>query len=170
MGNSVIIVNMLTIGGDMLRYNEKISRIVRMFICTDRLHKSYVDRFVGRLGIHRSQHMLLLRIDKTDSKMTQKELAKHLEISPAAVAVSIKKLANDGYIEKTIDDDDNRFNRVTITQKGRDTISRSKEIFTAVDEAMCSELTDTEIEEFEKILLKMTNGLKKLDEKEMLDI
>ena len=62
-----------------------------MFMKTDRLHRKAFEGLVSRLGIHRSQHIMLMHLAK-DEGTSQKALAEHLQISDAAVAVTIKKL------------------------------------------------------------------------------
>lgn len=60
---------------------------------------------------------------------SQVEIARELEISPAAVAVSLKKLESGGYITRETTESDNRTHRVTITPKGRSVIERSEQMF-----------------------------------------
>lgn len=142
---------------------RELSSLIRLFICTDRMHKAYVDRFISELGIHRSQHMILMYLARCEKTPSQKELAQHFDVSPAAVAVALKKLQADGYITKEASDPDSRFRRVVITEKGRDTVNKSREIFRKVDSAMCKGLTDDELDNLRIYLEKMSDGLKSLD-------
>ena len=64
--------------------------------------------------IMRIQHYLY---DKGES--TQKELAGYLNCSPAAVAVSIKRLERKGLLEKRVDNTDMRYNKITLTEEGK---------------------------------------------------
>lgn len=151
-----------------MKDSSELMSIIRLFICTDRLHKSYVDRHLSKLGIHRSQHIILMRLAGNPDNMSQKELAENLNISPAAVAVSLKKLESEGYIKRLSDKQDGRFNRLIITEKGIKTVEESKRFFYAVDRAMCSGLTDDELDTLKIYLEKMNIGLKSLEGKEQI--
>ena len=140
--------------------------LIHLFICTDRMHKSCVDRAISKLGIHRNQHIILMHLASGENMPSQKELANHLRVSPAAIAVALSTLENDGYIERASDEKDSRFKKIYITAKGKDTVEKSKHIFQEIDGAMCKYLTDDELVHLEKCLVKMRDGLKSIDEGE----
>ena len=77
-------------------------------------------RGVGDLGAP----MLLLSLfyaETAGEQWSQRDVARTLRLSPATVAVSLKTLERDGYINRTADERDQRRNRVTLTDKGRST-------------------------------------------------
>ena len=81
--------------------NEEIYKsTMRKFRRISMLHRSVFESNVASLGIHQSQHHLLFHIAKSGETPSQKEIAEHFKISPAAVAVSLKKLESGGFIEK----------------------------------------------------------------------
>ena len=80
---------------------QRVRQVCRMFIHTDRLHRKTVERFADTLGIHLSQHFVLMRTAHMGGSVPQKTLAAALQISPAALAVTLKKLQSGGFIEKT---------------------------------------------------------------------
>lgn len=153
-------INMLTNGVIKIA-----STIIKKFICTDRLHKACVDRMISKIGLHRSQHMMLMFLARHGEYLSQKQISEMTEISPAAVAVTLKKLENGGYIEKRADDTDGRFNRISITDAGREIVEKSREFFSFVDEKMCEGLTAEELATFEKCLDKMGENIKNIDSK-----
>ena len=136
-------------------------RTVGMFIKTDRLHRKAFEALVKGLGIHRSQHRMLMHLAKYEG-MSQTELAAHLEISTAAVAVSIRKLEAGGYIEKRTDENDSRYNEIKITDKGREIVSLSEKQFSAVDGAMLCGIDGEMLECFIECLEIMQKNLKEL--------
>ncbi len=140
-------------------------RACGMFMKTDRLHRKAFEGLVKRLGIHRSQHIMLMHLAK-DERMSQKSLAEHLQISEAAVAVSIKKLEAEGYIEKRANEKDSRYNDVKITEKGREIVSASEKFFTETDTAMIKGISDEMLENFVACLEIMQNNLCELCESE----
>ena len=140
---------------------EKAHSTFYKLIQTDRLHRSVVEGFLSDFGIHRSQHMILMRLSKEDCCPSQKALAEHFKISPAAVAVTLKKLEESGYISRTTAKDDVRLNSITLTDKGRDIVSKSRQLFDETDFAMFEDFTDEDYIHLEECLKKMTSGLEK---------
>lgn len=142
-------------------------RVVGGFIGVNRLHKKAVDNSIKSLGLHRSQHILLMHLNRCGESFSQKELAEHLQISPTAIAVKIKKLESDGFIEREKQSADGRFNKVSITDKGMDIVKRTEYIFGGIDSKMIEGLSLEEIDNFisitEKLRANLDNLLKEGD-------
>lgn len=139
-------------------------KVVGSFIGVNRLHKRVVDNSIKSLGLHRSQHILLMHLNRHQESFSQKELAEHLQISPTAIAVKIKKLESDGFIERQKQSADGRFNKVSITEKGMDIVKRTECIFGGIDSKMIEGLTDTEIDNFISVAEKLRANLEKISE------
>lgn len=97
-----------------------------------RCHKKYIDHRVSDLGMYENQHHLLMYLERNPN-VSQTHLARELNISTAAVTTSLKKLEAEGYITRSMDEKDNRYNQVEITQKGREIICQSLQIFQETD-------------------------------------
>ena len=117
-------------------------------------------------GIHRSQHMILMYLYRCKDKKSQKDIAKHFEISAAAVAVSLKKLEAGGYIKRTCCDNDNRFNEIEITEKGKAIVDFSHCLFEQIDAETFSGMSDNEKQTLVLLLDKVLSNLKIMNEKE----
>ena len=65
---------------------------------------------------------------------SQMELADRFGVSAAAVTVSLKKLEKGGYITRQTDRQDNRVNHVMITEKGKEVVQQSLQLFAETDE------------------------------------
>ncbi len=139
--------------------NDK--EIIGTLMCTMRLHHKVVERLVSNLGIHHGQHHLLMRLAKQEWK-SQKELADSMEISTATVAVSLKKLENSGYIKRDVIPDDNRYNQLEITEKGREVVKESCKIFDHIDETMFKDFTEEEKETLYRLMKKANKNLLEL--------
>lgn len=131
-----------------------------------RIHHAICDSKVKALGIHPAQHMLLMHLSKHKEIGSQKELAEHMHISPAALAVSLGKLASAGYIEKECSDIDSRVNTLTITEKGAALVARSKEIFDDIDAKMFTGISDDELALCISIIKRLHNNLFNMKESE----
>ena len=142
----------------------KVQRTIHSFICADILHRRVIEQWATDAGMHRSQHRMLMHLTKCESMPSQKDLAKHFDISPAAVAVTLKKLESDGYIErgKCSERADSRFNEIKITERGRDAAMQSRKYFQHVDSEAFKGFSDEELETFESLLVRMQENLKNI--------
>lgn len=135
------------------------------FITTDRMHRRLFERMVAELGIHRSQHFLLMNIAQGGAG-SQKELASRLDISGAAAAVALKKLEAGGYIERTASENDNRNNEIRITDRGKQVIAASRDYIHRLDEAMFRGIDNEMLTTFVKCLDTMQRNLSDFAESE----
>lgn len=132
-------------------------------IQVDRLHRCIFEKMHSAFGIHRSQHRLLMYISRRDFCPSQKDIAEHFGISSAAVAVSLKKLEESGYISRESLENDNRYNSIVLTDKGKELVERSEDFFTRSDFAMFENFTEDDYKNLSACLEKMSQGLKNFD-------
>lgn len=132
---------------------------MRKMLCISRLHRKLCERNISKMGIHNSQHHLLMYISKRGEISSQKEIAERFEITPAAVARSLKSLENEGFIQRENLEDDGRFNRIRITDRGKETIEASYKIFEEIDNSIFENFNENEITEFNLLLDKIQSNL-----------
>ena len=132
---------------------------MRKMLGISRLHRNLCERNISKMGIHHSQHHLLMYIAKKGEISSQKEIAERFDITPAAVARSLKSLENEGFIERENLEDDSRFNRIKITDKGKEIIENSYKIFEDIDSRIFEDFSEEEIAEFNLFLDKMQSKL-----------
>jgi DNA-binding MarR family transcriptional regulator len=125
-----------------------------------------LDGLVTEFGISNTQHRLLMHLYRTECKPTQTELARTFDVSTAAITSMLKKLESEGLISRIQSAEDNRFNRITITNMGMEMITRTRELFSRVDQAMFSRFTSEELEDFIQSLEKLGDTLKAYEESE----
>lgn len=145
-----------TSDSNRLKGNEVMYKLLKV----KRLHKAVFEKHVELTGVHQSQHRLLMHLSFKDTVPSQKFLAEHLEISPAAVAVSLKKLEKAGYIERDTADADGRNKEIRLTEAGQRVVRKSRDYFHSVDEKTFSALTDEELRIFDTCLEKIVATLK----------
>ena len=137
-----------------------------MMVRTDHMHKALIDSRAGSLGIHRTQHRILMHLAIHDKLPSQKELADHLNVTPAAITGALKKIESDGYVERTLGHD-NRYNELRITEKGRELVKRTRRLFCEVDSSMFEGFSDDELDTYISCLEKLQANIKKqLERKE----
>ncbi len=139
--------------------DNKIFTAINKLLKINREHKHMIDSQIAQIGIHRTQHRILMYLARKGDLPSQKTLAEHMEITPAAITGAVQKLESDGYIERKLGSD-NRNNEITITEKGRETVERTRELFSAVDETLFVGFSDGEIEDFSKYLDRIIVNLK----------
>lgn len=138
----------------------KLSRAIDMMIKTDHMHKALIDFRVSDLGIHRTQHRILMHLARHESLPSQKELAKYLDVTPAAITGALKKIEQNGYVERTLGRD-NRYNELRITDKGRELVLRTRQLFSEIDTAMFEGLSDEELDTYISCLEKLQSNIRK---------
>ena len=130
-----------------------------MMIKTDHMHRHLIDSKIGVLGLHRTQHRILMHLARHEKLPSQKELADHLDVTPAAVTGAIQKLEQQGYVERNLGQD-NRYNELRITEKGRELVNKTRELFCEVDSSMFDGFTDEELDTYISCLEKLQANIK----------
>ncbi len=145
---------------------EIIHKAVHRFLRLDRLHRAAIGHQVGEMGLHRSQHRLLMVLSHSEEMPSQAELARRLEISPPAVTGLLTRLEKDGYIRRLGDAKDNRNHKVVITDKGREILTATKVRFDAVDSAMMKGIKQEEVLLFTDLLQRMQYNLETYEQED----
>ena len=140
---------------------EYLQYAVESMILTDRMHRFMFDSHVDTIGIHRTQHRILMYLARHEKLLSQKELADHLSVSPAAITFSLKKLISDGYIEKSLGAD-NRFYELSITPLGKKIVLETRKAFSYIDREMFSGFTDEELIQYTAFQKKIQQNIKKM--------
>ena len=133
---------------------------VEMMIRTNHMHRAMIDSGVRSLGIHRTQHRILMHLARQGRLPSQKDLAEHLEITPAAVTCALRKIEQDGYVERTIGHD-NRYNELCITEKGKALVAQTREMFCEADSAIFKNFSDEELKLFIQCMEKLQANIRK---------
>lgn len=111
----------------------------------------YLNHSLKGLDINSTQLHLLFEISHK-SNLNQESLASRCNINKGAVARSIRNLEEKGIIERKIDDENRRQNKLSITPKGRKIMKSGIEILNRWErEVLDDEMID---EETLKIVLK----------------
>ena len=140
--------------------NDK-HRIVELFLCAARSHHRAFECNVSEFGAHRSQHRIIMFLARRqDVTTSQRDIAQHFEISPAAVAVSVRKLEEKGLITRTENEADTRLNVVQLTKKGEQIALNTKNVIDRLDASMFEGFNDDEIERFSDYLYRLCNNIK----------
>lgn len=140
---------------------EKYRAIMGKLMAIMRDHKSVVDSYVSETRLHKSQHRLLMTLSHMGINVSQRDLAEKLNITPAAVAVTLKKLEKTGLVGRKVAEKDNRFNEVVLTEKGKKIVKESHKVFKYADEKMFAGFSMEELNALEAYLNRMKENLEK---------
>lgn len=137
--------------------------IIHLFRNSYRSFNRLVGRRIANSGVYQSQHQLLMKLGHNPN-CSQIELADKMNISPAAVAVSLKKLEKGGYIVRKTSQEDSRFKQVEITGKGREVIEKSIEWFDCMEQEIFEVFSDEELEQCKQYLERIHKRLNQLSQ------
>ena len=140
---------------------EKYRSIMGKLMSIIRDHKKVIDLYVGETNLHKSQHRMLMVLSHLGNNVSQRDLAERLNITPAAVAVTLKKLEKDGLVERTVSESDNRFNQVVLTEKGKHIVKESHKVFEYADKKMFAGFTKEELDRLEAYVTRIKENLEK---------
>lgn len=141
------------------RMERKYQEIQNLLMRSGRIHRRIVENRIGNLGIHSSQHILLMHLTHMGRMPSQNQIASMLDVSPASVARMLKNLEAGGFIERFDARSDGRRNEICITEKGKTICSRSYEIFGEVNRITYAHFPEEELDQLAALLEKMQANL-----------
>ncbi len=115
------------------------------------LHHAARRRELHAIGLWRGQMPILEYIGLHEG-CSQTSLATSLGLSPATVAVSTKRLARAGLLQKSADEENLRCNKLCLTDAGREKLSAAQKIARSHNAAVFSTLSEEERQTFEALL------------------
>lgn len=143
--------------------------VVIRYMRVMKLHRSILDERLKQTGVYRSQHQILMMLSD-HSNVSQREIAERLYVSTATIAVSVKKLEKGGYITRLVDQEDNRMNKLCLTEKGKHMVEHSREFFHNVETRMFHEFSQEELSAMEQYLDRIYENLSRISlEKDMTE-
>ena len=120
------------------------------------------DQFMETKHLFRGQGILLMFISQNRG-LTQTEIADWLKISPSAATKVIKRLEQEGYLERRSDEKDDRVSRVFIRPEGLAVIEDVESTFKRLDDKTFLGFTFTkeELNNFGSYLVRIQENLQR---------
>lgn len=167
-----VIINELTIvwKGWQKRVDNAAGTIMPLMMQTDRCHRMIIEGQVHRLGVHRTQHMILMCLSHCDTPPAQSEIAEMFQVSHAAVAVSLRKMEQAGLIVRTAREGNARVKEIRLTEKGVCMVEKTKKLFEAVGNAALKGIPEEDLDVMHACMEKIKKNLEEFrsdDEKEL---
>ena len=127
-------------------------------------HRSAVGEEMARRGLQDVNPMILAilkHMEQTQPQsFSQRDMARALDISPAAVTNSLKSMEKSGYVSRAPEQEDARRNRVELTEKGRSAVEECERAFLAVFRRMLAGFTPEEQTLLVEFRSRMLNNLR----------
>jgi len=137
--------------------------IIHQLIYFAMKHRRIMQKYLDETGVYQAQHRLLMEISRNPNA-SQNDIAKAMDVSAATIAVSLKKLEKGGYIGREMVEEDNRLNKITVTEKGNKVVEQSKQIFEQADKKVLEGFTDEEKSTLLFLLNKLNVNLDRMEE------
>lgn len=122
------------------------------------LRHIYYQKISSKTGLYVGQVPILDYVLK-NHECTQREIADQLQISPASIAISTKRMQKIGLLQKAVDEDNLRRNKLTITQKGYESLSTCKSELDKLDSQIFENINMEELEQLSVIIDKMISSI-----------
>ena len=103
-----------------------------------------MGRVFASEGLHFGQLRILEHIIQNE-RCTQNDIAEKLNVSPASIALSTKRLQKSGMIKKCEDNENRRCNILTVTEKGMSTVVHCRLELDLFEENLFAGLSDEEL-------------------------
>jgi len=126
-------------------------------------HKRIMQNYLDETGVYQFQHRLLMEIFR-NPHVSQKDIARTMDVSAATVAVSLKKLEKGGYIKRETDEGDNRLNKIAITEKGNNIVEKSRKIFESANRKVFEGFTGEEKSALLVLIKKLNANLARMED------
>lgn len=90
---------------------------------------------------------------------TQKEVADYLQVTPASIALSTKRLQQAGLIQKEVDRENLRRNKLTVTDRGVAAKERFRVLMDSLDQKLFQDFSQEELAALKGLLDRMLNNI-----------
>ena len=124
-------------------------------------HMYLMHNIHARFGLHIAQPRILLMINKLNGA-TQSQIAEEMQVSPASLSMSIKRMQKAGLLEKAQDEHDLRRNQIQLSPAGRKAMESSLQALMQMDTQMMQDFSPEEIELLGSFLDRMFISLNKI--------
>lgn len=112
------------------------------------------------IGLKPSQAGVLFVLN-CEGRLSQRELAEKIGITPPSMTVALRKLEDRGYIVKEPDKEDQRIIRILLSDKGKECIEELKGIMDSMEELLFQGISSEERMFFRRLVLEMRKNLLK---------
>lgn len=115
-----------------------------------RLSRIYSIRRLSKFNLGHSEHEILMYLSK-NSPVNQDMIASFFLIDKGAIAKSLSKLEEKGYVDRIVNPDNHREKIISLTSKGREILDAMRDILVEWNDGIFEGLKPKDITEVERI-------------------
>ena len=141
-----------------MKFEMRFGRLIRMYY-------SRIQSQLAEVGLYRGQPPILMLLYKNDG-MSQKEMARALNLSPATMTVTLKRMEKAGLVLREMDEHDQRILRVHLSEKGREMCETGESRIGVVTAELLEGFTLEEQQQLNEYLGRIARNMERVVEKE----
>ena len=141
-----------------VKFEMRFGRLIRMYY-------SRIQSQLAEVGLYRGQPPILMLLYKNDG-MSQKERARALNLSPATMTVTLKRMEKAGLVLREMDEHDQRILRVHLSEKGREMCETGESRIGVVTAELLEGFTLEEQQQLNEYLGRIARNMERVVEKE----
>ena len=142
---------------EKLKYEMEFTRVIRMYY-------GRMQAQLAEVGIYRGQPPIMGLLYQHDG-MSQKEMASALNLSPATMTVTLKRMEKAGLVCREMDERDQRILRVHLSEQGRQMWLKSADQIRCVTEELLEGFTPEEERQMREYLFRIARNMERAVEK-----
>ena len=141
-----------------VKFEMRFGRLIRMYY-------SRIQSQLAEVGLYRGQPPILMLLYKNDG-MSQKEMARALNLSPATMTVTLKRMEKAGLVLREMDEHEQRILRVHLSVKGREMCETGESRIGVVTAELLEGFTLEEQQQLNEYLGRIARNMERVVEKE----
>ncbi len=122
--------------------------------------KMYINSKFEKYNIGSGQYLFLMFLSHSEG-VTQEEMSCRLFIDKGTTAKAIRKLEEEGYVNRLVDSEDKRAYKVYLTEKGKKVTAKISEVLREWDDILTADFTEEEKETASRFLQRMLENKNK---------
>lgn len=142
---------------EKLKYEMEFTRVIRMYY-------GRMQAQLAEVGIYRGQPPIMGLLYQHDG-MSQKEMASALNLSPATMTVTLKRMEKAGLVCREMDEHDQRILRVHLSEQGKQMWLKSADQIRCVTEELLEGFTPEEERQMREYLFRIARNMERAVEK-----
>lgn len=122
------------------------------------LHRIHIHRKISKYGLYMGQ-LPILECVMNNEGCTQVQVAQAMRVSAPSIATSVKRMQKAGLLKKAMDEADQRCNRLSVTEKGKQLALSCRKEFDFIDNQMFQGFTSEECQQLGGFLDRLIANL-----------
>lgn len=123
-------------------------------------HHNTMRQYFQEHGLFNGQPRMMFLI-REHPGITQKELAEEMQITPASVAVSVRRMEHEGLVVRDRDSHDSRVQHLTLTKKGQVLDTECRKARDIIIDVLYEDFSQEELQALERQVQHMRQKLSK---------